>query len=152
MAQTSAATGGQGLTYPVKPIVTISLIENGQVLYVNLKDGPDSESGLFLPNDILKQGEDPYEGARRVAKEQAGADVKNPILLDVDSFEGNDGTWHLALHFRADVPNRRALAAGEPVNEMRWSGAGALPPDSQVAHRGWYNSIAKRALQHQKAQ
>lgn len=127
--------------------MTISLIENGQVLYVNLKNGPDSESGLFLPNDILKQGEDPYEGARRVAKGQAGVDIKNPALVDVDSFEGNDGSWHLCFHFRADVPNRRALAAGKSVGAMRWSGAGELPPDSQVAHRGWYNSIAKRALQ-----
>jgi ADP-ribose pyrophosphatase YjhB (NUDIX family) len=148
MAQTSERQATEGMTCSVKPIVTVSLIENGQVLYVELKDGPDSESGLFLPNDILKQGEDPYEGARRVAKEQAGVSIQRPNLIDVDSFEGNDGTWHLALHFRADVANRSALAAGKSVSQFRWSAASALPPDSNVAHRGWYNSIAQRALQH----
>jgi ADP-ribose pyrophosphatase YjhB (NUDIX family) len=141
----------EGMTCQVKPIITISLIENGNVLYVNMKDGPDAQSGLFLPNDMLKQGEDPYEGAKRVAKEQAGVDVKDLVLLDVDSFEGNDGTWHLALHFRADVASRAAALAGAGVGGMRWSGAKDLPHDTEVAHRGWYNSIAKRALQHRGA-
>src|SRR5260370_39905479 len=150
MAQSSASQG-TGMTHPIKPIVTVSLIEKGHVLYVNLKNGPDSESGLFLPNDVLKQGEDPYEGARRVAKEQAGVDVRKPTLLDVDSFEGNDGTWHLALHFSADVQNRNAVKVATSVASTRWSSAAQLPPDSEVAHRGWYNSIAKRALQQKSA-
>jgi len=150
MAQTSASSGTQPMTYPVKPIVTVSLIEGGgNVLYVKQENGPDSQSGLFLPNDMLQHGEDPYDGARRIAREQAGVDIKDPSLLHCESFEGHDGTWHLALHFRADVPNKKTGAA--LADNANWSSRDSLPPDSQVAHRGWYNDIAKRALKHKSS-
>lgn len=147
MAQTSAAAP-KPMTHPVKPIVTVSLVENGQVLYVHMKDGPDAQTGLFLPNDILHHGEDPYDGARRVAKEQAGVDIKKPTLLDVESFGGHDGSWHLAFHFRADIPDRKSLVTAKSIGQTRWSAVSQLPADSEVAHGGWYNSIAKLALEH----
>jgi ADP-ribose pyrophosphatase YjhB (NUDIX family) len=137
-------------TYPIKPIVTVSLVEkNNNVMFVHMQNGPDGHSGLFLPNDILHQGEDPHEGARRVAKEQAGVDIKELKLLDVESFEGEDHTWHLALHYRAEVPDRKAIASKQALGETRWS-EGKLPADAEVAHGGWYNSIAKRALEYGK--
>jgi ADP-ribose pyrophosphatase YjhB (NUDIX family) len=150
MAQTSAAEKSNPMTHPVKPIVTVSLVESGHVLYVHMKEGPDAQSGLFLPNDVLHFGEDPYDGARRIAKEQAGVDVKQPTLLDVESFEGHDGSWHLAFHFRADIPDRKSLVTSKSIGQTRWSAAGQLPADAEVAHGGWYNSIAKRALQQGK--
>ncbi|CCE05795.1 hypothetical protein BRAS3843_1480026 [Bradyrhizobium sp. STM 3843] len=145
MAQSSAAQS-QPMTHPVKPIVTVSLIEGGHVLYVHMKDGPDAQTGLFLPNDVLNFGEDPYAGAKRVAKEQAGVDINKPDLVDVESFEGHDGTWHVCFHFRADIADRNALTMASFIGQTRWSSAGQLPLDSEVAHRGWYNSIAKSAL------
>ena len=146
MAQTSAAETAKPMTHPVKPIVTVSLVENGHVLYVHMKEGPDAQTGLFLPNDILHHGEDPYDGARRVAKEQAGVDIKKPTLLDVESFGGHDGSWHLAFHFRADIADRKSLVTAASIGKTQWSAAAQLPTDAEVAHGGWYNSIAKMAL------
>ena len=131
----------------VKLIATAALMSGDGVAYVHFDKSPDSEAGWFLPNDLLKNLEGPYAAARRIAKEQAGVDVKDLHLVDVDSFVGNDGTWHIAFHFRGDIANRALAKAGQGIPRMQWFSVNALPPESQVAHKGWYNGIVQRAHQ-----
>jgi ADP-ribose pyrophosphatase YjhB (NUDIX family) len=148
MATTQATTPKQdapGMTQSAKLIVTVSLQADHGVAYVHFDHGPDSESGWFLPNDLLHDKEGPYAAARRIAKEQTGLNVQDVQLFDVDSFTGNDDTWHIALHFRASVPDSNAAKVGTGVSRIEWRPMEALPRDEEVAHKGWYNGIAKRA-------
>ena len=136
----------QSMTHQIKLLVTVTILKGSQVTYVHLDKGPDNESGLFLPNDVLNKGEDPYAAAKRVAKEQANIDVADLKLVDVDSFEGRDGSWHVALHFKGAAPAEATLKAAAGLSLMMVNGT-ALPADNQVAYGGWFNSVAKRALQ-----
>lgn len=132
----------------VKLIATLSLLTGDSVAFVTYRRAPDSEAGLFLPNDLLRNRESPDAAAKRVAREQLGIEVKEPQLFDVDSFDGNDGTWHIAFHFRADTGDARGVKGGEEVTSLQWMPLDALPEKSKVAHKGWFNGIATRANRH----
>ena len=134
----------------VKLISTLSAFAGNETPYVRYQNPPDSEAYWFLPNDVLHDQEDPYEGARRVAKEQLGLDVKALELFDVDSFVGNDNSWHLALHFRTDIPDKSGVTRGQGVTDLSWHHVGNLRPQTEIAHKGWYNGIMQRAHRHRQ--
>jgi ADP-ribose pyrophosphatase YjhB (NUDIX family) len=131
----------------VKLIVDVTLLAEERIALLKYAAAPDEQGqGWFLPNTQLTEPEDPYEAAQRVVKAQTGVGIDRPILFDLDSFIGRDGTWHLAAHFRSEVPPQTRLTSGEGVAELRWFSTGDLPDASTVAHRGWYLGIIKRAL------
>ena len=132
----------------VKLIATLSVLSGDSVAFVTYRHAPDSEAGLFLPNDLLHSRESPDAAAKRTAREQLGIEVKEPLLFDVDSFDGNDGTWHIAFHFRAEVADAGGVNPGEDVTSLQWVPLDALPEKSKVAHFGWFNGIATRARRH----
>jgi hypothetical protein len=55
----------------------------------------------------------------------------------IESFEGNDTSWHLIFHYRATVAEPDAIQNGASIAEGRWFDLGALPPRSVVSHHGW---------------
>ena len=70
MAQTSAQSASNsgarhGMTHQVKLIATVAIITDSDVLYVEMDNGPDLQSGLFLPNDVLAK-------VRTRTKQQSG--------------------------------------------------------------------------------
>ena len=144
----SAAGARPGTHSDVKLIATLSLLTSETVAYVMFQTAPDAEPGWFLPNDLLRSRENPYAAAERIAREQLGIEPTEMHLVDVDSFTGNDGTWHIAFHFRADAADAIAVKGGRCVTRLEWMPLGALPERSKVAHGGWFNGIATRAYRH----
>jgi ADP-ribose pyrophosphatase YjhB (NUDIX family) len=132
----------------VKLIATLSVLTGDSVAFVTYRRAPDSEAGLFLPNDLLRGRENPYTAAKRIAREQLGIGLKEPLLFDVDSFDGNDGTWHIAFHFRGEVAEAGGVKPSEEVTSLQWMSLDALPDKSKIAHGGWFNGIATRARRH----
>lgn len=132
----------------VKLIATLSALSGDSVAFVTYRRAPDSEAGLFLPNDLLHSRESPDAAAKRIAREQLGIEATEPLLFDVDSFDGNDGTWHIAFHFRADTGDARGVKGGGEITSLQWMPLDALPEKSKVAHEGWFNGIATRANRH----
>ena len=135
----------------VKLIATLSLLASDKVAYVTFRAAPDAEPGWFLPNDLLLGRENPYAAAERIAREQLGVEPKKVHLVDIDSFTGNDGTWHIAFHFRAEVEDAKTVKGGASITRLEWMPLGALPEKSKVAHGGWFNGIATRAHRHRQA-
>jgi len=135
----------------VKLIATLSLLTPEEVAYVAYLTAPDTEAGWFLPNDLLRSRENPYAAAKRIAHTQLGVEPREVQLVDVDSFTGNDGTWHIAFHFRAEAGDPKAVKGGAEIARLEWMPLGALPEKLKVAHGGWFNGIATRAHRHRQA-
>lgn len=120
-----------------KLITGILLFRGSQVLFVKYKNAPDSQTGWFLPNDILIELENPEDAARRIVKTQLDAEELRFSCSHFESFTGHDGSWHLIVHFASDVPDGTEFSITDTVSEMRWFSLDELPTANEVAHHGW---------------
>jgi ADP-ribose pyrophosphatase YjhB (NUDIX family) len=120
-------------------IVDVTVLTDTQVLLVRYQDTNryDHQGGWFLPDDALRHHEHPDQGARRVAREQLGYALGKPRLHHVESFTGNDGTWHIPFHYVARLRSIPRLQPSKDIAAAQWFDLDALPPSKEVAHRGW---------------
>ena len=100
----------------------------------------DQQRGWFLPNDDLRHVEHPEAAAKRILKEQVA--IENPTLklVDVESFTGNNKTWHLIFDYLA-FPTSMNVTKGKGIAEARWFDIGQLPPAEEFAHDGWGRAV-----------
>jgi len=129
-------------------IADVILLAEGQVLLVKYKEAEkyDKETGWFLPNDSLSEFEHPQDCARRVLKEQLGLTHIELHLSHIESFKGNDGSWHLAFHYKAELEKKPAITLSDQIEVAQWFPLDQLPDRSEVAHHGWARVIVKAAL------
>ncbi len=127
-------------------ICDLAIVAEVRVLLVRYSNvaAYDEEPGWFLPDDVLRNLEHPTRAATRIAREQLGLDLRDATLEHIESFRGNDGSWHLSFHHLARLPSVPEVAPGPDVGEARWFPLDALPPRSEVAHNGWALSTLKR--------
>ncbi|MBK8981739.1 MAG: NUDIX hydrolase [Ignavibacteria bacterium] len=134
----------------VKLVADITVLNNDNVLLVKYADKNkyDHQSGWFLPDDLVNFGEDPDDAASRILNEQLS--ISNaPITLDhVETFTGNDRSWHIVFHYvyrTAEIPE---IKKSEDVEILKWFSLNELPSKDEVAHHGWalytIQSIAKK--------
>jgi ADP-ribose pyrophosphatase YjhB (NUDIX family) len=123
----------------VKLVVDVALVHGGRVLLTRYANPErfDGQSGLFLPNDLLLDREDPDDAVRRVLRDQLGVDDGTIQLAFAESFTGMDRTWHLALHFRAAFDEEPLIRQAWHLAEPQWFALNGLPPRGDVAHGGW---------------
>ncbi|MCB0728843.1 MAG: NUDIX hydrolase [Ignavibacteria bacterium] len=122
-----------------KLISDVTVISNDKVLLVRYKDGNkyDHQKGWFLPDDLLKYSEDPDESAKRILNEQLGISESNTVLAFVESFTGNDQSWHIVFHYKTTVGNDIKINQSEDILESKWFDTSELPDKKDVAHNGW---------------
>lgn len=101
---------------------------------------PDGQSGWFLPNDGLHYLEHPDRAAKRILKEQAGIDDSTLKQVEVESFAGDNGTWHLIFDYLS-FPRSMNVSAGPMISEARWFEIDKLPASQEFAHNGWGKSV-----------
>ncbi|MCZ6691281.1 MAG: NUDIX domain-containing protein [Planctomycetota bacterium] len=130
-----------------KLIVSIMLFDGGQTLLVKYKAGPDNQTGWFLPNDLLKQYENPEKAAVRIISEQLSWAKLLPRFSHFESFKGQDASWHLVIHFTAQVEEGASITAGESVREARWFELDHLPDRDGVSHHGWALQVISKCLE-----
>ena len=118
----------------------IAVIHNASALLVKYSWGHDEQAGWFLPNDGLNHGEHPNEGAKRILKEHLGIENLNPKLAQIESFFGNDKSWHLIFDYVAYLSSMKMTKGGE-VTEAAWFEFDKLPPASEFAHNGWGRAV-----------
>ena len=120
-----------------KLIADIAIIAGNRVLLVKYRDVSryDGQRGWFLPDDFLHYAEHPDDAAKRIAKEQAGLNLPQVRLSQIESF-GN-GAWHLAFHYRADLKRAARVPVTGNVAAAEWFELTKLPKRSAVAHHGW---------------
>ena len=129
-------------------IADVILLAEGQVLLVKYKQAEkyDKQTGWFLPNDSLLEFEHPQDCARRVLKEQLGLTHIELKLSFIESFKGNDGSWHLAFHYKAELDKTPPITSSDQLQAVEWFPLQQLPERSEVAHQGWARTIIKAAL------
>ncbi len=122
-----------------KLIADVALLHDDRVAMVRYpRSGDyDHQTGWFLADDELAFLEHPQDAAKRILHEQLGVRDLEPRLDHVESFQGNDRSWHLAFHFVADVSEPAAVSPGEGIASLQWFSLSQLPERNAVAHHGW---------------
>ena len=125
-------------------IADVALFKGRSVLLVKYKDPEayDGQTGWFLPDASIKYLEHPDNAAKRLLRDQLGLDKASPKLDHIESFRGNDGSWHLSFHYRSAIEVE--FTPGEDIAEAKWFPLDALPPKDDVAHHGWALTTLKK--------
>ena len=127
-------------------IADVAVIADGKVLLVRYKDTNryDHQPGWFLPDDAIRDREPPDAAARRIAREQLGLRLADARLDHVESFTGDNGSWHLPFHYVAELDRAPVVKPSEDLAAAEWFDLGKLPPKSDVAHHGWALQVLAR--------
>jgi len=127
-------------------IADVALFAEGAVLLVKYADSAnfDGQSGWFLPDTSLKYLEHPDKAVERMLKEQLGLERIVPKLDHIESFRGNDESWHLSFHYKAELDAKANIKASKLIGSEQWFPLSALPAKEKVAHHGWSLNTLKK--------
>ncbi|MBV6478668.1 MAG: hypothetical protein HGGPFJEG_01423 [Ignavibacteria bacterium] len=131
-----------------KLIADVTLISEGEVLFVkykNIRDF-DMQKGWFLPEDLLKENEHPEDAALRILNEQLGLTNTEVVLNHIESFTGKDKSWHLAFHYKTEIPFSDELIVSDRISEHDFFSPADLPDNKFIAHNGWAAFTVKAVL------
>jgi ADP-ribose pyrophosphatase YjhB (NUDIX family) len=133
------------LAMHIKVIVNLLLLsDEGKIAFVRYRSAPDNQSGVMLPSAIVEPGASIAGVPGEIMREQLGLELIPVKIADVDSFVGNDGSWHLAVTYKVKVP----AANFDPpdfVDEACWLSPPAYE-NRTLAHSGWTRAIIKRCM------
>ncbi len=120
----------------------VAVLHHSSALLVKYSDSSqyDSQPGWFLPNDELHLAEHPETGARRILREQLGIENATLKLVDVESFIGDNKSWHLIFDFLA-FPTSMKVSKGNGLAEAKWFEIDKLPGPDEFAHKGWGRAV-----------
>ena len=69
-------------------------------------------------------------------KDHVGLDDVTLKLVEIESFAGNNGSWHLVFDYLA-FPRRMKISAGPMTSEAKWFEIDKIPSAEEFAHHGW---------------
>jgi ADP-ribose pyrophosphatase YjhB (NUDIX family) len=127
-------------------VAHVAVLHHSSALLVKYKTGYDQQPGWFLPNDGLHHLEHPDQAAKRILKDQLAISDASTKMVEVESFAGNDQSWHLIFDYLA-FPRSMNVTPGPSVLEAKWFEIDKLPTAETFAHHGWGRSVlVKHAL------
>ena len=132
-----------------KLIADVAIFSGSNVALVRYSSGYDRQTGWFLPDDELKHLEHPDDAARRILAGQLGLSGVTARLDHIESFTGNDGSWHLVFHFVTEIDEQNTLTPSSDLANFSWFPVAALPERRDVAHHGWALGVIQTILAHQ---
>lgn len=120
-------------------IADVALFSESGVLLVKYADSAafDGQTGWFIPDSSIKYLEHPDKAAHRLLKDQLALEGVEPQLDHIESFRGNDGSWHLTFHYKAVLGGTPKIKPSKDVGAVQWFSLEALPAKDEVAHHGW---------------
>lgn len=132
----------------IKLVADIALLHKDKVLLVTYKETNkyDHQKGWFLPDDLVNFNEHPEDAARRIANEQLGYITANLTLGFMESFIGNDGTWHLIFHYYQTIDALPKIFPNENLQNNEWFEYYNLPNEKEIAHHGWAKYIVEKII------
>ncbi len=127
-------------------IADAALFAQGAVLLVKYADpdGFDGQTGWFLPDTSLKYLEHPDKAVARLLKEQLGLEQIEAKLDHIESFRGNDESWHLSFHYKTELDAKPTMKPSKRIGAAQWFPLNALPAKEEVAHHGWSLNTLKK--------
>ncbi len=132
-----------------KLIADVAVFSGSNVGLVRYSSGYDGQTGWFLPDDELKHLEHPDDAARRILAGQLGLSDVTARLDHIESFKGNDRSWHLVFHFVTELDEQNTLAPSSDLSDFAWFPVAALPERHDVAHHGWALDVIRKILVNQ---
>lgn len=114
----------------------VVVLHDGKVLLVKYSYWHDGQEGWFNPNDGLQHVEHPEVGAQRILQEHIGIEKVALKPVEIESFIGMNGSWHLVFDYLA-VPATSSIVKGRGVTEARWFDVDKIPSVKDFAHDGW---------------
>lgn len=123
----------------VKHVADVAVFSGNKTLLIKYKDGNkyDHQLGWFIPDDLMMHGEHPEDAAARILKEQLGIENAECRLGFIESFTGNDKSWHLVFHYYIMTGDDIRLNPSGELAEYRWFETKSLPEKNEIAHHGW---------------
>jgi ADP-ribose pyrophosphatase YjhB (NUDIX family) len=113
-------------------ISSFALVQKGGKLLLIRRLRPERWAGKWcIPGALLLYGEDPEAGARRVVKEQLGADATGVKLLDVQSY--GDKHWDICFVYRVETPEIGKL--GQDFDKTEYFEFASLPAETRDDHK-----------------
>ena len=113
-------------------ISSFALLQKGGKLLLVRRLQPERWAGKWcIPGALLLYGEDPAAGARRVVKEQLGADATAVKLLDVQSY--GDKHWDICFVYRVETPEIGKL--GQDFDKTDYFDPASLPAEMRDDHK-----------------
>jgi ADP-ribose pyrophosphatase YjhB (NUDIX family) len=137
-----------------KLVADVALFASGHVALVRYRDAAkyDRQAGWFLPDDLLAYLEHPDAAGRRIVAEQLGLDNVPVRLAHIESFKGNDASWHLIFHYAATLASIPSAVQSDQLSTLEWFPLDSLPDRSDVAHHGWALDVIEAMLANRPAQ
>ena len=125
--------------HQVKLICDICVLAEMKVLLVKYKDSNkyDHQKGWFLADDVINFNEHPDDAAARILKEQLDCESSELKLHHMESFIGNDKSWHLIFHYEVYLENMHLVKCCDEIESYEWFDYDELPDEKDVAHHGW---------------
>lgn len=123
------------LAKPITLGVRVMLVRDGEVLLIE----HTYRSGWYFPGGGVKREESLAAAARREAREEVGAEVREMRLLGVYSGHGRTGTDHVAVFVSEAFELVGGIDPGE-VSRAQWFPFDALPEGTP---RGTMQRIAE---------
>ncbi len=120
----------------------VALFDRNKVLLVRYRRA-GYDTGWYLPDVLLKDLENPDDGAKRVLTDQLGVNCLNMSLSHIESFKA-DGLWHLAFHYKAELEPLADVDPVDEIAEMHWFPLSQLPERNAVGLNGWALATIKQ--------
>ncbi|MEZ4740889.1 MAG: hypothetical protein R3B45_00310 [Bdellovibrionota bacterium] len=127
-----------------KLIVNMVLFANGKVLFVKYKNRPDHQKGWFIPHDLVPYNTHPEDIAISLVKNQLNLEISHPRIAYLESFRGNDRTWHLPISYVVNLNHIPKVSTSKDIEAIKWFDLNGLPDRSEVSHYGWALDILLR--------
>jgi ADP-ribose pyrophosphatase YjhB (NUDIX family) len=120
-------------------IADVALFSEGEVLLVKYSDpeGFEGQTGWFIPDSSIKYLEHPDKAAHRLLQDQLALENVHSHLDHIESFRGNDGSWHLTFHYKAVLGGKPKIEPNMDIGQAQWFKFENLPAKDEVAHHGW---------------
>jgi len=113
-------------------ISSFALVLKGGKLLLIRRLLPERWAGKWvIPGAVILYGEDPAAGARRVVKEQLGAEAAGVRLVDVQSY--GDKHWDICFLYRAEIPEVEKL--GQDFDKAEYFELASLPAELRDDHK-----------------
>jgi ADP-ribose pyrophosphatase YjhB (NUDIX family) len=112
-------------------ISAFAIIRRGNDLLLAKKLRPEFTAGKWVfPSAIINFGENPESAAKRIVREQLGADSKNVRLLDVQSY--GDKHWDICFVYDVSIDGIGGLS--QDIERAEYFDRGKLPPEFRSDH------------------
>jgi len=122
-----------------KLIADVTVCKGKQVLLVRYADSTNQGDtiGWSLPDELITYGEHPTDEVNKILKDQLGLEYASPSLDHIESFIGQDASWHLVFHFNVELDYETKITASNEIANCEWFAIDDLPHKDEVTHDGW---------------